>query len=1114
MRTFIFLCITTAFSFTPSNVLSQNSKIKIEANITLTVDQVFDLIMQQTDYKFIYQESIFENFPKIDIKKGTISTNKLLNKSLSKGNYNVTITDDNTVIVKEIKKPVQLLVTGTVSDENGQPLAGATIIEKGTANGAYSDFDGNFSLKISNENAVIVFTSIGFTKKEVPLNGLNKINVTLKENTEELDDVTVVAFGKQKKGSVIGSITTINPSELKVASSNLTTSLAGRVAGIIAYQRSGEPGEDNADFFIRGVTTFGYKKDPLILIDGIELTSTDLARLQTDDIASFSIMKDATATALYGARGANGVILVTTKEGKEGKAKLSFRVENSFSMPTRNIDLADPVTYMQLSNEAIRTRDPLGETYFSDEKIDRTAAGENPLLFPANDWHDMLFKNFTQNQRYNLNLSGGGKVARYYVAGSYSKDSGILKVDERNNFNSNINLQKYTLRSNVNIDVTPTTELIVRLNGNFDDYSGPIDGGTGMYNKVMHSNPALFPAYYPIDEDHKYVSHIMFGNAGEGEYINPYADMVKGYKEYSRSQMIAQLEFKEDLSWITEGLRFRTMANTIRNSYFSVNRAYNPFYYGLDWYNANTQEYGVSNINESTGTEYLDYNEGDKLVSSNFYVESAINYSRKFNKHDVSGLLITIMKHSLEANAGDLQLSLPYRNLGLSGRFTYAYDDRYHAELNFGYNGSERFHKKNRFGFFPSAGVAWNVSNEPFWENNKDLFSKLRIRATYGLVGNDAIGSAQDRFYYLSNVNMNSGDRSATFGRDWGYSRNGVALSRYGNEDITWEVSKKANLAFEIGMFNNKLDIQAEFFKERRSNIFMPRADIPVTMGLATEVSANVGEASGQGTDISLEYNESWGNGMWLSLRGNFTYATSKFEVYEEPDYDEAWRSRVGTSLGQQYGYIAERLFIDDAEVANAPTQSFGEYMAGDIKYLDVNGDGKITQADQVPIGYPTTPEIVYGFGFSFGYKSWDFSSFFQGLANESFWIDPSTTSPFQGETQILKAYADSHWSEDYRDEYALWPRLSPTTISNNTQNSTWFMRDGSFLRLKEVEIGYTLPEKYQKKIGTSNFRVYMSATNFFTLSKFKLWDVEMGGNGLGYPIQKILNIGLNVSIN
>lgn len=1020
---------------------------------------------------------------------------------------------ENPVIAQSGKK----IIKGRILDDQGLPLPGATIQIKGTTSGVITDVDGNFSGLSVKDTDILEVSFIGMENKEVAVKNRKEFIITLLPKVSELDEVTVVAFGKQKKESVISSITSVKPSDLKVPSSNLTTALAGRISGVIAYQRSGEPGRDNADFFVRGVTTFGYKKDPLVLLDNNEITSADLARIQPDDIASFNIMKDAAATALYGSRGANGVILVTTKEGAEGKARLSVRFEEAISTPTKMVKLADPITYMKLHNEAVLTRDPLGVTLYSQNKIDNTVRGGNRYVYPANDWYDIMFKNLTQNQRLNFNLSGGGKVARYYLAGTFNNDNGNLKMDKLNNFNSNINLRRYMLRANVNINVTKTTEVKVRLQGIFDDYKGPIDGGDKLYEKVMKSNPVLFPAYFAPDRANEFTQHILFGNYDKAQFTNPYADMVKGYKDYTTSQMFAQFELEQKLDFITKGLSFRAMMNTSRYSYFDVQRYYSPFYYQVSTFDKSQDEYTLSLLNEASGKEYLEYKEGQKVVESTTYFESALNWNRDFaEKHNVAGMLVFTMRQFQAANAGDLQSSLPSRNVNLAGRFTYGYDSRYFLELNFGYNGSERFSKKERFGFFPSGGLGWLVSNEKFFKPEwKKVISKLKFKGTYGLVGNDAIGSEKDRFFYLSNVNMDDGNHSAsfgTYGNSGGRNLNGISISRYPNDEITWEVAKKTNIGVELGLFD-KVEIQADWFTERRSNILMSRASIPESMGLQAAISANIGKAKSHGIDMSVDYNHSINKDLWITGRANFTYATSAFTVYEEPDYSKTpWKSKVGYSINQTYGYVAERLFVDDEEIRNSPTQ-FGEYMAGDIKYKDVNGDGKITELDQVPIGFPTSPEIVYGFGFSVGYKGLDLSCFFQGLARESFWIDVAKTAPFiDRQGALLDAYAGDHWSEDNRNLHALWPRLSETHIENNEKTSTWFMQNGSFLRLKSLELGYTIPQALTRKVMVSNLRVYLSGTNLLTFSSFKLWDPEMGGNGLGYPIQKVYNIGVQLS--
>lgn len=1008
-------------------------------------------------------------------------------------------------------------------EETGEPMPGATVSVEGSTRGVMTDLDGSFELTGVKPTDKLKFECLGKETQVLQVGTMTNFVVKLKNAANELDEVTVVAFGKQRKESVIGSISTVDVKTLKVPSSNLTTALAGNVAGVIAYQRTGEPGQDNADFFVRGITTFGANTSPLILIDNIELTSTDLARLQPDDIESFSIMKDATATALYGARGANGVIFVTTKRGQEGPAKIFARVETSISAPTDVVELADPVTYMKSYNEAISTRDPLGELMYTYDKIEQTGKpGANRLIYPANDWYDMLFKDFATSYRANVSARGGGKVATYYVSGAYTEDTGVLKVDKRNSFNNNIDDKNYTLRSNVDINVTPTTKLAVRLTGNFRDYQGPLNGGSDVYRQVMHSDPVLFPAYYPVDDEHVGIQHIMFGNYEDGSYINPYANLVKGYKNYQRSQMIAAVQLEQDLKFITKGLSFMTLFNLTRLSEFTVNRQFNPYWYRLDRYDSYTGEYHVNRINEN-GTDYLTYSESGKTVKNTMYSETRLNYNRSFGKHDVTGLLVFTASESLTANAGSLQLSLPSRNAGLSGRFTYGYDKRYFVEYNFGYNGSERFHKSHRWGFFPSAGLAWMMSNEKWFKPLTKVVSNLKLRYSYGLVGNDNIGSSSNRFYYLSEMSMNNSGLGASFGETRNVSYNGIGVVRYANEAITWEKSYKSNYALELGLFK-KLDIIAEYFTEHRTDIFMQRADIPNTMGLQAAVYGNIGQARSKGIDIQADYKQAWASGLWASARANFTYSTGKYDVYEEPTYPESYRQHAGRSIRQTWGYIAERLFVDDEDAANSPSQAaFGsQYGGGDIKYTDVNGDGVITNADMVPIGYPTSPEIIYGFGVSLGHKGFDVSVFFQGLGRESFWIDATSaystkynkygTAPFVNNGQLLKAYSDSHWSEDNRDIYALYPRYSAYENHNNTQVSTWWMRDGSFVRLKQMEFGYTLPQKLTNKIHIDNLRVYFQGNNLLCWSKFKLWDPELAGEGFNYPIQRTFNIGLNVT--
>jgi len=664
-------------------------------------------------------------------------------------------------------------IRGMVTGDDNEPLAGATITIKNRQGGIIVDIDGKFTIK-AKTGEILVVSFLGMKKQEVKIDNKDFYAIKLLPETNEFDEVTVVAFAKQKKESVISAVSTVNPQELKVPSSNLTTALAGRMSGLIAFQTSGEPGKDNAQFFVRGATTFGYKKDPLILIDNIELSTDDLARLNVDDIAQFSIMKDATATALYGARGANGVILVTTKQGTAGRPKVSVRVEQSVSTPRKKVKLTDPVNFMKLNNEAVNSRrDPnnpaasANYTVYSQEKIENTIAGTNPYYYPAVDWYDELFNDYALSTRVNANLSGGGSAVRYYVAASYTKDGGVIKNDKLNNYNSNINWQRYSVRSNINMDLSKTTEFAIRVNGNFDDYTGPLDSGEGLYKKVMKTSPVLYPKSYPATDEYANNTHVLFGNANKGAYINPYADMVRGYKESNNLLVAAQAELKQKLDFITQGLDARVLVSTTRSSYSDLTRAINPYYYQAN-YDKTNNSYTLTNIVE--GEEYLSYNQGAKNINTTNYIEAAVSYGRTFGAHATSGMLVYTRREEKRSSEKTLQQSLPRRNQGIAGRFTYAYDSRYFAEFNFGYNGSERFAAHERYGFFPSFGLGYIISNEDFWIPLRNTVDKLKFKLTYGLVGNDAIGSSEDRFYYLSEVNPNDGNRDQFFGTD--YDRN------------------------------------------------------------------------------------------------------------------------------------------------------------------------------------------------------------------------------------------------------------------------------------------------------------------------------------------------------
>ncbi|MDD4459957.1 MAG: SusC/RagA family TonB-linked outer membrane protein, partial [Proteiniphilum sp.] len=504
--------------------------------------------------------------------------------------YIVSSETTTTDLQQSTQQPNRIPVTGKVTDAyNDEPIPGVNVVISGTTLGTTTDIDGIYELMV-NEGDTLTFSFIGYVTQKVEVGKVKIINVRLSEHTEMLEEAVIVAFGKQSKESVVSSITTVNTKDLKVPSSNLTTALSGKMAGLIAYQTTGAPGDEDAQFFVRSVTSFGSGlTSPLILIDNIEMTSRDLSRLNPDDIASFSILKDASATALYGARGANGVVLVTTKEGKKGAVDVQIRVETSVSTPTTKVDIADPVTFMEYSNIASMTRH--GELTYPQSKIDQTKnPNRNPYVYPAVDWKDILTRDHSVNQRANINLTGGGEAATYYIAGSFSQDNGILQVDKVNPFNSNINLKSYVVRSNVNLNLSKSLEAKVRVNANFEDYTGPIgefgSGGANTYGKTLIANPVLFPHVYAPDRETQYVDRMLFGNysdndygMGSDQYINPYADIMKGYEDVRNNTLLAQLELHQNLNMFTEGLRARFIGSVTRYSGFNIQRSYRPFFY-------------------------------------------------------------------------------------------------------------------------------------------------------------------------------------------------------------------------------------------------------------------------------------------------------------------------------------------------------------------------------------------------------------------------------------------------------------------------------------------------------------------------------------------------------
>lgn len=1011
--------------------------------------------------------------------------------------------------VQQNRRPI----SGVVVDGNNDPLPGVTVMVPSRQGGVITDVDGAYTIEAATGEE-LRFQFLGMKTVTIEVGSGTIYNVQLLEDVEMLDEVTVTAFATQKKESVVSSIETISPSELKVPSSNLTTALAGRLAGVISYQRSGEPGADNAQFFVRGVTTFGYASSPLILLDGFEVDANALARVDPDNIASFSVLKDATSAALYGSKGANGVIMVTTKKGQAGAPKISFRVEGRLSTPTKVQKTVDGITYMNLYNQAQFNDNPLLEPYYNAQKIQNTMEGLNEYAYPNINWYDEMFNSNAFNQYYNFNVSGGGSVVRYYLAVSYNKEEGILKNNRLNNFKNNIDIDRFNILANITMDLTPTTVFDINMNSIFENYTGPLDNTDDVFKSVMNSNPVEFPKFYLPDEDHAYVKHTLFGSDATGSMMNPFAQMVRGYKDGSTGRITSQFSLDQNLDALTEGLMARGKVSIKSDSYHESKRSYTPYLYNIKNYDAFNDTYVLQEVRR--GTDALGDPEQWRDGVFRLYLEGGLTYARRFaGVHDVSGLLIYTQEEikNTSGNPGSIQRTLPQRLQGMRARFNYGFDDRYLAEMSLTYTGSEKFANDHRWGIFPAMGVGYILSNESYWEPLQDVMPMFKLKYSLGMVGNDQIAGPEDRFFFLSDIDP--GSWGYRWGRNFNSSYGGFNINRYANPQITWEIAVKQNVGFEMDLFKNRsLKVILEYFTENREQIYQARANLPETMGLTSDVYGNVGEVKSAGWDGSIDLNHSFNKDLWISGRFNFTYAHNEIIENEEPEYRWSYLSNIGWPINTWKGYIAERLFIDEADVANSPRQELGGIVrAGDIKYKDINGDGRVNSDDQVHIGYPIVPEITYGFGLSGGYKNFDLSFFMQGQDRVSFFINPNNIAPFVEQRNAMQYIADDHWNPNNPVAKAFWPRLSASyNDNNNVSNSTWWIRNGRFLRMKNAELGYTLPKNFFPSTGIESLRLYLAGQNLFNLSDFKLWDPEMGGEGFNYPLQKVYSVGLTVS--
>jgi TonB-linked SusC/RagA family outer membrane protein len=995
------------------------------------------------------------------------------------------------------------VVRGNVTDVNGDPLVGVSVVLKGTTQGVLTDMNGNYTFSTSDRQAILSFSYVGFLTREEPVGARKIINVVLQESVGQLGEVVVVGYGTQRKESVIGAITTIKPELLRNGTTrSMSNNLVGQVAGIIGAQRSGEPGYDNSSFWIRGISTFQSSRNPLVLVDGIERS---LNNIDPNEIESFSVLKDAAASAVYGVRGANGVILINTKRGKIGKPTVGVRVETAITQPTQLPDFVDGATYMEVINSILREGGKADR--YSEEAIYNTRYRVDPDLYPDVNWIDAVTKDYASNTRINLDVSGGSERLRYAFVASYYGETGLMERDKRTEWDPSLKLDRYTMRSNVDINITPTTLLRFNIGGYLQERTGTPKSIDDIFGEAFVITPIVHPTQYSTGQFPQVPAR-----------TNPYVMATQsGFKKANQSKLESLFSLEQDLKGITEGLKFKGVFSFDIYAANSVTRDKTPdLYVPATSRNPVTGELLLGAI-DSYGSDFLGYSKAADWGNKSVYIETTLSYARTFaERHAVDAML---MANWRSYDNGDKQ---PYRTQGYAGRFSYTFNTRYVAEFNFGYNGSENFAKGKRYGFFPSFALGWIVSEEAFMQPLRPVLSKLKFRGSYGLAGNSTLDGR--RFPYLSEV-------TSTDAYEFGYNKEWSIKGRWegpiGVPELTWETVYKTNLGVELGLWD-MIDIQFDYFIEKRRDIFMRRENFPSSAGFAEAPWANFGKVDNKGFEISVIANRQIGNDFFISLQANMTYAKNEILEIDEPfSVIGTYRSQVGRSVGQLEGLVAERLFeeADFLDVANGilvpgmPTQSYvAKLRPGDIKYKDLNADGVINTLDRTAIGGTEDPRLVYGFGLSANYKNFDLGFLFQGNGNT--WRIIGRTEyflPGGGNAAIGNIYTnvDDRWTVDNPRQDVFYPRLTEGGNQNNFQLSTWWLRDMSMLRLKNLELGYSLPQALVKKIYLSKARIYLRGTNLLTFSEFKLWDPEistMDNNGLKYPIMKSYSIGLEVS--
>ena len=1125
-RNIIKLCFLCVFSLSSLMIQAQdNQRISVDLREE-TLESVLWYLQNRTKFIFMYATEDIANITDISVRAKDKTITEILDECLEGTNLTYEISGSAIVIKK--RKTDKITISGWIRDTSGEALPGATVSVRGSKQGAIAGLDGHYTFSIpAQEGLILTYSFIGMEKKTVKYTGKRTINVTLNNSSNtEIDEVVVTGYQNIQRRDLVGSITTVKAKDIIMPSyTTIDQMLQGRVAGMVVTNTSSRVGTA-PKIQIRGTSTLLGNQDPLWVVDGIiqedplELDATSLMTndlkniignqiswLNPADIESISILKDASATAIYGARGANGVMIISTKGGDYNmKTKVNVSAENSFNIMSDFPEFVDGPRYMELYNEADLSRNPnksKDQLLYSDRRIQLTRDGVNPYVYPNVDWQDVIFKKMTMTQRANINVSGGGTKVKYYMSLNVSHDSGLLNTEKAYSWNNNINIMNYTFQNNISYKLTPTTTIRMNMNAQIRQNKGPNINSADLFKMILTTTPVTFPATYPAQPGDTYIRYGSDYQSSDYLYPNPYAQMMTSYKEQNANTLNTVIKVEQDFGFVTKGLKANIWVNFKNWSSSSYNRSITPYLFRAVGYSEDSPlEYDLERIQE--GADYIAQSDIARSSDQTFEFQGNISYNRQFGLHNVGGMLM----YRQREYRSDV---LPNRNQGVSGRFTYDYGQRYLAEINFGYNGTERLAKKKRFGFFPAMSLGWVISNEKFFEPLKNAVNNLKVRASYGLVGSDDLAQAGGSYYlYIDKLTDNKLDQIKwTFGESMNHTLGGPEIAYYANLDAVWEKAKKFDIGVDMTLFDH-WNITIDYFYDKRYDIFMERQSWPNSLGYGkAKPWGNVGKMDNKGVEFSLNYHKNFSKDLGASFQANLTYNKNKLVYKDEPDYPTIWKSETGKPYSRLTGYISEGLFQSQEEIDNSPEQMVGNSTpkVGDIKYRDLNGDGKITEDDQCMISkYGSVPRLQYGFGGTVNYKKFDFGIFFSGSALRSILInglDPFLEGNRIPNKNVLKFIADNHWSVDNPNPNAEYPRLGLTTgdIGNNTVNSTYWLRNGSFLRLKNLEIGYKIPYG----------RIYVSGANLLRFSPFDLWDPELSSWN-SYPLQRTVNVGLQLN--